>query len=236
MKVKLTRVTEDPVLAVEEAASNCYDSEPSADGKIMNACYKSGHWSVLEFADFTFHVEGVSRALLAQITRHRIASYAVRSQRYCAENGFQYVTPPSIQNNVEALFCYTDIMKVIDEGYEKLQSFGIENEDARFVLPNACHTVHEVKMNGRELINFMNLRLCTRAQWEIRQLAQQMKKAVLEYDEQCAKFAQLFRPKCQIHAPFNFCTESKCCGLAPKLKDVYAAYLMSLEEGDNSEQ
>ena len=235
MKVTLTRVTENPVQAVEEAASNCYDSEPSIDGKIMNSCYRSGHWAVLEFADFTFHVSGVSRTLLAQMTRHRIASYAVRSQRYCAENGFQYVTPPAIQNNTEALFCYTDIMKAIDDTYEHLQDLGIENEDARFVLPNACDTVYEVKMNGRELINFMNLRLCTRAQWEIRQLAQQMKKCVSEYDEQCSQFAKLFRPKCQIHAPFNFCTESKCCGLAPKLKDVYVAYLQSIEEGDGDE-
>lgn len=235
MKVTLTRVTENPVQAVEEAASNCYNSEPSADGKIMNSCYRSGHHSVLEFADFTFHVEGVSRALLAQITRHRIASYAVRSQRYCAENGFKYVTPPSIKNNLEALFCYTDIMENINHSYEKLQNLGIENEDARFVLPNACNTVYEVKMNGRELINFMNLRLCTRAQWEIRNLAQQMKKCVSEYDEQCAEFAKLFRPKCQIHAPFNFCTERKCCGAAPKLKDVYVAYLNSLEEGAANE-
>lgn len=235
MKVTLTRVTQNPVEAIEEAASNCYDSEPGADGRIMNACYKSGHWAVLEFADFTFHVEGISRALLAQNTRHRIASYAVRSQRYCAENGFEYVTPPKIQNNAEALFCYTDIMEAIDKGYAKLQELGMENEDARMVLPNACHTVYEVKMNGRELINFMNLRLCTRAQWEIRQMAQQMKKCVEEYDEQCAQFAKLLRPKCQIHAPFNFCTEGKCCGKAPKLKDVYAAYLMSLETGDDNE-
>ncbi len=234
MKVTLTRVTENPVQAVEEAASNCYDSEPSADGKIMNSCYKSGHWAVLEFADFTFHIEGVSRALLAQMTRHRIASYAVRSQRYCAENGFEYVTPPDIQNNIEALFCYTDIMKAIDSTYEKLQNLGIKNENARMVLPNACDTVLEVKMNGRELINFMNLRLCTRAQWEIRQLAHKMKKSVEEHDEQCAEFSKLFRPKCQIHAPFNFCTESKCCGIAPRLKDVYTAYLMSLETGDNN--
>jgi len=235
MKVTLTRVTENPVQAIEEAASNCYDSEPSADGRIMNACYKSGHWAVLEFADFTFHVEGVSRALLAQLTRHRIASYAVQSQRYCAKNNFEYAIPPDIQNNVEALFCYTDIMKAIDSTYEKLQNLGIENENARMVLPNACDTVLEVKMNGRELINFMNLRLCTRAQWEIRKMAQQMKKCVSEHDEQCAEFAKLFRPKCQIHAPFNFCTEGKCCGKAPKLKDVYAAYLMSLETGDCNE-
>ena len=90
MKVTLTRVTENPIGAIEEAACNCYNSEPTG-GKIMKACYNSGHHSVLEFADFTFHIEGVSRALTHQLVRHRLASYAQRSQRYCGENGFEYV-------------------------------------------------------------------------------------------------------------------------------------------------
>ena len=89
MKVTLTRVTTDPVDAIEEAACNCYDSKPTG-GKIMKSCYRSGHHSVLEFANFTFHIEGVSRALLAQLTRHRHAGFAVRSQRYCNEDGFEY--------------------------------------------------------------------------------------------------------------------------------------------------
>lgn len=225
MKVTLTRVTENPVSAIEEAASNCYDSEPTADGRIMKSCYASGHHSVLEFADFTFHIECVSRALLAQLTRHRVASFAVRSQRYCNEKGFEYVIPPTIKNNPDALFSYEWIMTTIEREYEHLQHLGIPNEDARFVLPNACETTLEVKMNGRELIHFMNMRLCARAQWEIRDLAQKMKKCIAEHDEECAKFAKMCVPKCQANAPFNFCTERNCCGAAPKLKDVYQAYL-----------
>lgn len=232
MKVTLTRVTTDPILAIEEAASNCYDSEPTSDGRIMRDCYRSGHHSVLEFADFTFHIEGVSRALLAQLTRHRLANFAVRSQRYCSENGFKYVIPQKIRDNAEALVCYADIMAAIESSYTKLQNLGIENEDARFVLPNACDTILEVKMNTRELIHFMNERLCIRAQWEIRQLAQMMKKCVAEHDEECAELAKMFVPKCQKHAPYNFCTERKSCGRAPKLKDVYQAYL---DRGVNNE-
>ena len=86
MKVTLTRVTENPILAIEEAASNCYDSEATGDGKIMKHCIKSGHTSVTEFCDFTFHIEGISRTLSHQLVRHRLASYAQRSQRYCSEN------------------------------------------------------------------------------------------------------------------------------------------------------
>ena len=112
MKVTLTRVTENPVSAIEEAASNCYDSEPTG-GKIMKSCYESGHHSVLEFADFTFHIEGVSRALTHQLVRHRLASYAQRSQRYCDEDGFKYVIPTKIQNNPTALAFYEDTINKI---------------------------------------------------------------------------------------------------------------------------
>lgn len=226
MKVTLTRVTQNPIMAIEEAASNCYDSQPSPDGTIMNHCYKSGHHSVLEFADFTFHIEGVSRALLAQLTRHRVASYAVRSQRYCEESDFEYVVPSTIANNQQAFTEYQRLMNFIRVTYKELQEYGIPNEDARFVLPNACETVIEVKMNGRELIHAMNERLCKRAQWEIRDLFILMKAAVRDHDEQCKKFSEYLVPKCEKYGSnFAFCTEQKCCGRHPKLKDVYSAYL-----------
>ena len=224
MKVTLTRVTERPVDAIEEAASNCYDSEPTG-GKIMKSCYKSGHHSVLEFAQFTFHIEGVSRALLAQITRHRIAGFAVRSQRYCSEDGFNYVIPKSIERDLQAVQIYKHCMRVIKDTYETLQANGIPNEDARFVLPNACETVLEFTCNGRELIHFMNERLCTRAQWEIRELAQEIRKAVAAHDEQCAMFAEFLVPKCEIYGKNNgFCTEHKSCGRQPKLSTVMETY------------
>ena len=235
MKVTLTRVTENPIMAIEEAASNCYDSEPSPDGKIMKSCYKSGHQSVLEFADFTFHIEGVSRALLAQITRHRLASFAVRSQRYCSEDGFNFITPNSIEKNKDALLEYQCIMDQTKHAYHKLQKLGVPNEDARFVLPNACETVIEVKMNGRELIHFMNERLCSRAQWEIRKMAQLMKKEVENYNEQCKVYSEFLVPKCEKYGKnFAFCTEYKSCNKHPKLNDIYNAYLET-KEGDTND-
>lgn len=227
MKVTLTECTIYPVMSVERAASNCYDSEPSKSGKIMTACYKSGHHSVLEFADFTFHIEGVSRALLAQITRHRVASFAVRSQRYCSEDGFGYVTPNTIQDNAAACVEYKKTINKIKECYEYLQELGVPNEDARMILPNACETILEVKMNGRELIHFCNERLCSRAQWEIRELAQAMKKCVADHNEECKKFSKFLVPKCYADQKHPFCTEHSSCGMAPKLEDVYHAYLES---------
>ena len=220
MKVTLIRVTENPIGAIEEAACNCYDSEPTG-GKIMKSCYKSGHHSVLEFADFTFHIEGVSRALTHQLVRHRLASYAQRSQRYCDEDGFKYVIPTKIQNNPTALAFYEDAINKIRLSYASLQEFGIPNEDARYLLPNACETAIEVKMNFRSLIHFMNERLCSRAQWEIRQMALLMKKAV---EEQYPELAKYLVPKCEIHEDMPFCTEHSTCGRHPKLKDIYDGY------------
>lgn len=222
MKVVLTNLTENPVMAIENAASNCYNSIPSSDGKIMKHCFNSGHQSVLEFVDFTFHIEGVSRSLLAQLTRHRLASYAVRSQRYCSEDGFGFVVPKSIENNRTALYHYNLIMDKIRDTYKELQELGVPNEDARFVLPNACETVVEVKMNGRALMNFFNERLCHRAQWEIRELAQRMLKCIEEHNEQCKMFAQLCGPKCEKNGmDFGFCTESNSCGKHIQLRKLF---------------
>ena len=225
MKVTLTRITENPILAIEEAASNCYNSEATGDGKIMKHCIKSGHTSVTEFCDFTFHIEGISRALSHQLVRHRMASYAQRSQRYCSEDGFGYVTPKSISDSERATYIYNELMEKIEEYYETLQSLGIPNEDARMVLPNACETQIEVKMNLRALMNFMNERLCSCAQWEIRQLALAMKKAIVD------KYPELepyLVPKCEKHGKeFGFCVETKQrreqfkCKRHPRLAEIF---------------
>ena len=221
MKVTLTRITEDPILAIEEAASNCYNSEATGDGRIMKHCIKSGHTSVTEFCDFTFHIEGISRALSHQLVRHRMASYAQRSQRYCSEDGFNYVTPSSIKNNPTALEFYDDAMKNITHNYEMLQKLGISNEDARMILPNACETQIEVKMNLRALMNFMNERLCSCAQWEIRELAMKMRNAIIE---KVPELAEYLVPKCEKYGKeFGFCNESKSrtCGRHPRLKEIF---------------
>ena len=224
MKVTLTRVTENPILAIEEAASNCYNSEATGDGKIMNHCIKSGHTSVTEFCDFTFHIEGISRALSHQLVRHRMASYAQRSQRYCSEDGFKYVTPNTLKPGNPATVLYDNAMNDIANAYKILQELGIPNEDARMVLPNACETVIEVKMNLRALMNFMNERLCTCAQWEIRQLALAMKKAIVEkYPE----LEEYLVPKCEKYGPrFGACNESKSrtCGRHPRLEEIFECY------------
>lgn len=216
--VKLLDYTTNPVDSIEQAASTCYDSSPTG-GKIMNHCYKSGHHSVLEFADFTFQIKGVSRALTHQLVRHRLNSYAQRSQRYCKETGFEFVTPPSIERNVEASRIYLDTMEYITNAYAKLLELEIPGEDARMVLPNACCSEICVKMNLRNLIHFCNERLCSCAQWEIRRMAKLMVKEVIKV---APDLEQFLVPKCEAHAPYCFCTETKkrSCGKHPVISDI----------------
>ena len=139
-----------------------------------------GHESVLEHVTFSFGVEVVSRVLLAQLTRHRIASFSVQSQRYVSyENGFGFIMPDSIAAlGEEAVQEYQKQMDTIESWYvewqKKLGKGEKSNEDARFVLPNACETRLVVTMNVRELRHFFSLRMCNRAQWEIRRMAEEM--------------------------------------------------------------
>ena len=218
IEVKLISYTPDPVKAIETAASTCYDSQPTA-GKIMRHCYKSGHHSVLEFADFSFKITGVSRALTHQLVRHRVASYAQRSQRYCKEDGFKTVTPASVKRNPEALEKYEATIEQLKVVYSELLSMGIPPEDARMLLPNACCTEICVKMNLRELSHFCNERMCTCAQWEIRQLAKKMAEAAISVEPMLADYIV---PKCEANKPYCFCTESKSrsCGKHPVISDV----------------
>ena len=141
---------------------------------------------ILEHASFTFGIEGVSRVLLAQVTRHRIASFSVQSQRYVSyEKGFGYILPPSIEAlGEDAVARFQEQMDQIENWYiewqKKLGSGETANQDARFVLPNACETRILMTMNVRELRHFFSLRMCNRAQWEIREMATQMHRLCME--------------------------------------------------------
>lgn len=161
-----------------------------------------GHESPFEHISFTFGIEGISRACSHQLVRHRIASYSQQSQRYVKMDNFEYITPPSISADQSLNKAYSDIMHNLANQYEALQSVladnvaknliesgmdekkarqaaeKIANEDARFILPNACATKIVVTMNARTLFNFFGHRCCNRAQWEIRAVAEEMYKLV----------------------------------------------------------
>ena len=123
---------------------------------------------------FTFAIEGVSRVLTHQLVRHRIASYSQQSQRYVKEHNFATIMPPSISAIPEAKAKFEAINKEIQSLYTKWTEMGIPAEDARYILPNAAETKIVVTMNARALHHFFELRCCSRAQWEIRTLAEKM--------------------------------------------------------------
>jgi thymidylate synthase (FAD) len=201
LRVALLRYTPDPQEAVAMGAKLCYSTagieelkqgiEARNQDTFLKRLMEFGHLSPIEHASFTFGIEGVSRSLLAQITRHRIASFSVKSQRYVSEASaakeedvFGYIIPPRIEAlGPEAVKAFEGQMSQIQKWYdgwlEKLGNSGeSSNEDARFVLPNAAETKMLVTMNARELLHFFALRCCNRAQWEIRALAAEMLRLV----------------------------------------------------------
>lgn len=251
MKVYLIAHTPTPEEIVAAAAKTCYSARPigtvmeDLDGESAASYVKMlsslGHESPIEHVSFTFAVEGVSRALLAQITRHRLASFSVRSQRYVSERGFDYVLPPQIAEDEEAKAVYTDMMEKEREAYNRITKILLDKklaalpeaertdksraaalrrsigEDARYVLPNACCTQFVMTMNARELKSFFRQRCCNRAQWEIRELAEQMLMQVR------AAAPTLFAdagPACVRGA----CPEGKMsCGKMAEMRAKYAA-------------
>ena len=174
MKVKLIQATPNPIKTIVEIASICYDSDPKNPLGLVKHLYRNGHHSVFEHIYFTFKIEGISRACSHQLVRHRHCSFTQRSQRYCSEDGFKVILPHSIEKDYSSECDYEHIVRDIDEAYAELQNNGIPNEDARYVLPNACETSLYLSCNLRELIHIANERLCMRAQWESRELVQQM--------------------------------------------------------------
>lgn len=217
MIVELLRYTNEPEKTCAVAGRLCYSSVGIEELKekltqekiedILTRIIKSGHMSVLEHASFTFGVEGVSRALLAQLTRHRIASFSVQSQRYVRfdKKTPDFVIPPKIAKDENLLNQYNEFLKISQDYYNKFLAAGIPAEDARYVLPNASSTKIVMTMNARELRHFFELRCCNRAQWEIRNMACQMLKLAKEAAP--ILFADA-GPNCLRGG----CTEDKPCG------------------------
>jgi len=206
LKVILLRYTPGPEETVAMAAKLCYSPsdieslkekiETKDQKAFVEKLVKMGHMSPIEHPSFTFAIEGISRACSHQLVRHRLASYSQQSQRYVSESRlqtsdirhqtFDYIIPPSIKEDAEAKKAFEKFMMEAQKTYdfivERLNEKGIKgesaNQDARFVLPNAAETKIMVTMNARELLHFFRQRCCNRAQWEIRQMSEEMLKLV----------------------------------------------------------
>jgi thymidylate synthase (FAD) len=208
--------------------------------KFLNMLMDLGHESPIEHVSFTFAVEGVSRVLTHQLVRHRIGcSYSQQSQRYVRLEQFEYIIPPEIEKNQAAkeLFIkameddqqtYNKITELLyQDHYSKLLSEGKTEkqaksaaekssiEDARYVFPNACETKIVFTMTARALMNFFRHRCCQRAQWEIRELAEEMLRQVKAVAPTLFKHAG---PSC-VSGP---CAEgAMSCGKTAAIREKY---------------
>ncbi|MBE7051023.1 MAG: FAD-dependent thymidylate synthase [Ruminococcaceae bacterium] len=249
MNVELLQYNPDCEKIVAAAAKLCYSSS-EIDG-ILNGLDREktisfidrlmslGHESPIEHIIFTFGIEGVSRSLLAQITRHRIASYSVKSQRYVNEGQFEYIIPKEIEADEKAKAIFVKAMEDDEKTYNELTAIlqekhykafladGMDEkkaktqaekkaiEDARYVLPNACETKMIATFNARSLINFFHHRCCERAQWEIRDLACEMLRLVKEV---CPTIFRVTGPRC-VSGP---CPEGKMsCGKMQEKRKIF---------------
>jgi len=198
--------------------------------KLLRTVVKGGHHSVLEHAVFTFLIKGISRACSHQLVRHRIASYTQQSQRYVkfSPDDLDFVTPPSVAQSPFSAH-YSEFMRKAAEFYQKLLEAGVPPEDARYVLPNASTTMITVTMNARELLHFFGLRLCSRAQWEIREVARRMLEEVRKVAPTLFESAG---PRCE---QLGYCPEpaGMSCGRFPPKEEVLrASKAKGKEEGE----
>lgn len=263
MKVKLIQMTQNPIDIMWTAARTCYSEKSPiniwedrnglvSDGvehteayieectekhwKLVKTVIDSKHESICENVSFTFAIEGVSRVLLAQITRHRTGIvFGVMSQRYVeikesyetlvealdgdtaeqekylkviAEKYFTNITSDNYRAYIQALISYLGMIKR-----------GVKPEDARMILPNATKTNITMTVNLRELMHVSNLRLCSRAQYEIRSLFKLIKEEVEKVEP---KLASLLVPSCE--AAHGICFEHNSCGRYPSIDEVMKVY------------
>ena len=228
MNVRLITNTQDPETVIAAAAKLCYskkdgkklfdemiDDEALLD-RFLDRFMELGHGSPLEHATFTFEVSGVSRSCSHQLVRHRNTSFNQKSQRYVDEENFEYVTPDVIASYEDADDLFDLAMADANDSYkvikEALMDAGypekIAQENARAVLPNACATSLVMTVSLRQIYNFLDIRLCNRAQDEIREVATRI------YDIMKTNFPKLMRRRFPICEMTGFCPEgSMGCGL-----------------------
>lgn len=210
MEVKLIDCVVDPFEKLYAAYRTCYSSETPIEiwEKIRTGAIpkerirtfiaerlKTGHSSPLEQVVLWFAIAGVSRSLSHQFVRHRIGiSFEQQSQRYVRfkENRLEYVLPDSWkQKGLDGEF--HDLVGHITKLYTRALEAGIPAEDARFVLPNAAPTNFQVMVNFTEMLHIADLRLCVRAQWEIRRMVALMRASIKRVLPELADYLQ---PKC----------------------------------------
>lgn len=216
--VKLISKPESILRTVYTACRTCYSADSPINIykeaedeekmlKLIKNVVASGHHSTIEHIQISFAISNVSRACTHQLVRHRLMSFSQKSQRYVKEKGqFDYIIPPTIDKNSELREKFINFMGEISDKYQEFVEAGIPAEDARFVMPNAAASSLVASLNLRELIHLAQLRLCTRAQYEIRMMVKAMCDEITAVEPWLKEYLV---PKCEFN---GFCDEHKSCG------------------------
>ena len=218
LSVELISIPNDIIKTIYTACKTCYSAKlpyenylnaPDEDKmlSLIKRVIGSGHYSTIEHIQLTFAIQNVSRACTHQLVRHRHMSFSQKSQRYVKEKGeFDYIMPKSIENNSELAKKFEEFIQNTSNLYQEFIEAGILAEDARSILPNAAASSLVASLNLRELIHLSNLRLCTRAQAEIRSLVKAMVDEVIKKEPWLKPYLV---PKCE---RLGYCDEDKSCG------------------------
>ena len=210
MKVKLLNYTPNSEKTVYLAARQCFSQNFPEGGnqedweRLIGFLISHQHFSPFEHVSFTFSIQEISRACSHQLVRHRLASYSQQSQRRVTQD-LIFIFPPSIQKEEKTKEVYKNTMIQLYNIYHQLCNLGIPKEDARYVLPQAIATNIVVTMNARELFHFFEERLCGKAQWEIRKIANEMLQLCLDVSSIIFNHCG---PKCK---RLKYCPEGKPC-------------------------
>ena len=215
-RVFLLAATPSPDAVVASAARLCYSGVSAAEliekeegektASLLRHLWKSGHYSPFEHASFTFAIDGVSRVTSHQLVRHRIASFSQQSQRYVSMDTPEVILPPSVAGRSELAEEFRKLTAETHGLYGKMVAAGVPKEDARYILPHGWSTRLVMTMNARELHHFFTLRLCRRAQWEIRDLARNL---LREARKAAPLLFAMAGPSCLI---LGACGEMSPCG------------------------
>lgn len=185
MKVSLIDITNNPIEKIYKAYRICYSKDSWDNIKIKSEkemcdfivpLMMEQHTSPLEHVSFSFAIEGISRACLAQLTRHRTFKFNVQSQRYVDGKNFDFVMPnldyvKHFSSKIQTKDIIEDVFKDLSELYDELITLGVKKEDARAILPQATTCNLIVTMDLNNFRNFLRQRKCIHAQKEIRELA-----------------------------------------------------------------
>ena len=216
--------TVNPLTLMGKEAGTCWGANTKDDMKNYNRgidCLLSGHMRTAEFPQVYLILDGYSARVIRELYTH-IGGAPTRLQastRYINYQNFEYVTPPSIENNQEAYDIYLEAMKNLRYAFCKMDMLGVPREDMANLLPLGMTTKIVLRTNLRNLIDMSHQRMCTRAYWEFRKLMLDIIDALSAYSDEweiLIKEYNVFQPKCEV---CGFCTEKYSCGRRPKKDD-----------------